>query len=178
MTEANHGGRGPSRGNARWQESGRGSRSSTQWICRRHFLQMAAAGLLVSCSPKQPGAASPTDPPTTSTAAPVPAALPKAVQPAKAYIGYCGWDGCPGCVRYGVSCDGCLTDDGLLFPTVVRCPVRNCSRERDIANCARCDDYSCDILDRLYAKWRGRGYGYVADRAEAALEEIRQSPSS
>ena len=76
-----------------------------------------------------------------------------------------------------VICDGCLTDDGRLIAVVVNCDVRNCSLDQEVANCAHCEEYACDTLDALFEKWRLRGYGYVADQAEATLAEVHQSLS-
>lgn len=146
-------------------------------ICRREFLAMATAGLLVACSPKQQAPSAPTDTPPSPTNTPMPISEPTEEETMTAYIAYCGHAGCLECPNYGSKCDGCLTEGGALVPYAVGCTVRNCNLERDIANCANCDEYSCDTLTAMFAQWRQNGYASPADQAEATLEEIHQSLS-
>ncbi|MDD3731160.1 MAG: DUF3795 domain-containing protein [candidate division Zixibacteria bacterium] len=44
-------------------------------------------------------------------------------------------------------CDGCLAKDGDAIQLVdPGCKVRACVIEKDLENCACCDDYPCDML--------------------------------
>jgi hypothetical protein len=45
-----------------------------------------------------------------------------------------------------VRCDGCLSDGRLADKT---CPVRPCVIARGVPNCAYCDDYPCENLNKL-----------------------------
>jgi hypothetical protein len=45
-------------------------------------------------------------------------------------------------------CDGCKAETGRLFCT--DCQIRICAVEKGIANCAYCDDYPCQQLEKLF----------------------------
>ena len=65
-----------------------------------------------------------------------------------------------------VTCDGC-TSQGRLGGYTQECPVYACGRERGVANCAHCDDFSaCETL-----------LGFVGNVPEALdnLKAIRAS---
>lgn len=47
-------------------------------------------------------------------------------------------------------CDGCLTDGNQLFSACATCVIRNCAREKNLANCAYCPDYACDNLNQFF----------------------------
>jgi hypothetical protein len=47
-------------------------------------------------------------------------------------------------------CDGCMVEDGRLFPGCYDCGIRNCAREKNIPNCAWCEEYSCDKLTEFF----------------------------
>lgn len=47
-------------------------------------------------------------------------------------------------------CAGCLAEDPDLFPGCVNCEIRNCAREKEISNCAHCNDYTCERLDAFF----------------------------
>jgi hypothetical protein len=47
-------------------------------------------------------------------------------------------------------CDGCVTDGARLFSACARCPIRNCAREKNLANCAYCPEYACDNLKQFF----------------------------
>ena len=49
-------------------------------------------------------------------------------------------------------CDGCKTESGRLFSGCSKCQVRKCARERGVENCAHCDEYPCEELEKLSAK--------------------------
>jgi hypothetical protein len=45
-------------------------------------------------------------------------------------------------------CDGCRAEGGRLFST--DCRIRVCAVEKGIDNCAYCDDYTCESLEKLF----------------------------
>ena len=45
-----------------------------------------------------------------------------------------------------VKCDGCMSNGRLADKN---CPVRPCAIEKDVENCAYCDEYPCDRLKDL-----------------------------
>ena len=45
-------------------------------------------------------------------------------------------------------CDGCKTDTGRIFCT--GCEIRICAVEKGIENCAYCNDYPCEKLEKLF----------------------------
>ena len=49
-----------------------------------------------------------------------------------------------------ISCDGCTELDGTLFKHCNVCEVRLCGLDKGVANCAHCDDYSCEKLEGLW----------------------------
>jgi hypothetical protein len=65
-----------------------------------------------------------------------------------------------------VICDGCVAEDGRYCSHWYDCDIRVCGMERGVLNCAYCDDYACEKLERFF--------GFVPD-ARATLDAIRQS---
>jgi hypothetical protein len=65
-----------------------------------------------------------------------------------------------------VMCDGCLTTSGRLTSYCTQCAIRSCGIERDVVNCAHCDDYACENL---------RNFFQYAPEAEKRLDEIRSA---
>jgi hypothetical protein len=65
-----------------------------------------------------------------------------------------------------VNCDGCLVTDGVLIQYCNICEIRKCGLEKKVENCAFCDDYVCEKLD----KW----FKNIPD-AKATLDEIRKN---
>ena len=47
-------------------------------------------------------------------------------------------------------CDGCLVENGRLFPGCMHCRIRNCAREKKIPNCAYCSEYSCETIEEFF----------------------------
>lgn len=45
-------------------------------------------------------------------------------------------------------CDGCKAETGRLFCT--SCEIRECARQNAFENCAYCDDYPCEKLEKLF----------------------------
>jgi hypothetical protein len=176
----------PFRGSDRTEDgSMTGEKSSrnalcAQGICRRDLLKAAAACLLVGCSPAQQRVISsthtpmPTDIPLpTDTPAPTPTSVPAPTatarptrKPVSHYVAYCGFN-CTRCSSYSGACEGCLAKEGAQlqrYPTT--CGIRACARERELVNCAHCDEYPCARLERHFAR---------SLMSKAALEEVRES---
>ena len=65
-----------------------------------------------------------------------------------------------------VTCDGCTSATGRLGGYCGICPIRACSLERKVANCAYCAEY--DACDKLAGFFKG------APAAQATLDEIRR----
>lgn len=63
-----------------------------------------------------------------------------------------------------INCDGCLTTDGKLFAFCNDCDIRSCGFEKEFANCAHCEEYACDKLDKMFDK---------TSEARKNLDEIR-----
>jgi len=51
-----------------------------------------------------------------------------------------------------IDCDGCRTDNDILFSACRKCNIRNCASERGYENCAFCPEYPCRILEEFYIK--------------------------
>jgi len=66
-------------------------------------------------------------------------------------------------------CDGCLTASDRKCGHTSECEVRACVVERGRANCAHCEDYSCEIIDK---------FAENAPDARKGLEAIREELSS
>ena len=62
------------------------------------------------------------------------------------------------------SCDGCLSSSERLCGYCFECQVRACGMERDVVNCAYCDDYACEKLE---------GFFGMAPHARTTLDSIR-----
>ena len=64
-----------------------------------------------------------------------------------------------------VICDGCVTEGERKCGHWFDCEIRACGMERGVVNCAYCDDYGCEKIERFF--------GFVPD-ARATLDGIRQ----
>lgn len=47
-------------------------------------------------------------------------------------------------------CDGCKVETGRLFSGCRKCQIRKCAKEKDIENCAHCDVFPCEELEKLF----------------------------
>ena len=63
-----------------------------------------------------------------------------------------------------INCDGCRSDGRKFFYCSDICELRKCCIEKDVANCAACDMYTCDKLE---------GFFEVAPEARTALDALR-----
>jgi hypothetical protein len=69
-----------------------------------------------------------------------------------------------------IDCDGCAVG-GRLHKFCSVCEVRNCGLERGVANCAYCDEYPCEKLEKVLRSFRT----VSGEGAKANLDEIRKS---
>ena len=63
-----------------------------------------------------------------------------------------------------VICDGCLGVGGRHCSHCAECEIRICGMERGVVNCAYCDDYGCERLERFWG---------FAPNLRALLDDIR-----
>lgn len=49
-----------------------------------------------------------------------------------------------------INCDGCITDSEILIGYCQTCEIRKCCREKDLENCAHCNDRPCEKLTRFH----------------------------
>ncbi|MHC4558403.1 MAG: DUF3795 domain-containing protein [Planctomycetota bacterium] len=50
-------------------------------------------------------------------------------------------------------CDGCKTEGGRLFSGSHNCYMRKCASNKEIENCAHCDEYPCEELDKFFTTY-------------------------
>jgi len=62
-------------------------------------------------------------------------------------------------------CDGCRSEEGQIFSACRDCPIRDCARQKQLENCAYCDEYACQKLETFFASESG---------ARAHLDELRK----
>jgi len=48
-----------------------------------------------------------------------------------------------------INCDGCQSESQRLFSYCQTCEIRKCAREKNLATCADCPEYSCAKLDQF-----------------------------
>jgi len=49
-----------------------------------------------------------------------------------------------------INCMGCHADIEKVFSHCKVCEIRKCGLEKEISNCAFCDDYACEKLDMIF----------------------------
>jgi len=49
-----------------------------------------------------------------------------------------------------INCLGCTSDSDCLFNHCRVCEIRKCAKEKQVANCAYCDDYACEKLEAFF----------------------------
>lgn len=64
-----------------------------------------------------------------------------------------------------VNCVGCIPTSGIHIGHPNVCPIRKCGQEKEVINCAYCDEYACDVLGKYFA---------MAPEMRVNLEEIRK----
>jgi hypothetical protein len=65
-----------------------------------------------------------------------------------------------------VNCDGCTSQGGRHFNYCDICEIRKCGQQKAVANCAHCDEYVCEKLEKFFG---------MAPQAKKTLETIRQN---
>ncbi|MBI5606309.1 MAG: DUF3795 domain-containing protein [Deltaproteobacteria bacterium] len=65
-----------------------------------------------------------------------------------------------------INCDGCHSATGRLFNHCQVCEIRKCGQEKDLKNCAFCNEYPCQKLTNLFM---------LIPQGKANLEEIRKT---
>ena len=45
-----------------------------------------------------------------------------------------------------INCDGCHSEGQNVFGHCKVCEIRKCGKEKNVDNCAHCDEYSCEKL--------------------------------
>jgi hypothetical protein len=65
-----------------------------------------------------------------------------------------------------VNCEGCLVEEEKLSKFAKACEVRACGFEKSVENCAHCDEYPCERLNKLWQM-------FDASEAKAFLDKIR-----
>lgn len=65
-----------------------------------------------------------------------------------------------------INCDGCIAVDGEHIGYCNVCEIRKCGLAKQVDNCAYCDEYMCDKLERFFKD--------VPD-AQKRLEAIREN---
>jgi hypothetical protein len=64
-------------------------------------------------------------------------------------------------------CDGCGGDGKRIAAFCNKCEVRTCATNKKLENCAYCDDYPCELLNKLHEM-------YNANNAKSRLKAIRK----
>jgi hypothetical protein len=75
-----------------------------------------------------------------------------------------------------VNCDGCPSS-GEHMGYCSMCNIRDCCNDKGIENCAFCDDYVCEKLEKVYTFMRDV-IGKIKDKeaeAKVTLDEIRKN---
>ena len=49
-----------------------------------------------------------------------------------------------------INCDGCISDSERLFSHCRVCEIRKCGKEKDLQNCAYCNEYTCEKLEKIF----------------------------
>ena len=65
-------------------------------------------------------------------------------------------------------CEGCHVKDGRLIEFCADCEVRFCGFDKNVRNCAHCDEYPCEKLAKLWKAIR-------TSVAKSNLDDIRGS---
>ena len=49
-----------------------------------------------------------------------------------------------------INCSGCLSNSEPLFKHCKVCEVRECGKGKNIKNCAYCEEYACENLEKIF----------------------------
>ncbi len=50
-----------------------------------------------------------------------------------------------------INCDGCLSESGRLIGHCNVCEIRKCGQDKKVENCAYCNEYSCEKLNKIHS---------------------------
>ena len=64
-----------------------------------------------------------------------------------------------------INCGGCTPDTGKKIGYTFVCEIRKCGREHKVVNCAYCQDYACEKLEKFFK---------MLPMSKATLDEIRK----
>jgi hypothetical protein len=67
-----------------------------------------------------------------------------------------------------INCEGCLVEEEKLSKFAKACEVRACGFEKNLENCAHCDEYPCEKLNNLWKM-------FDASEAKTTLDKIKKS---
>ena len=73
-------------------------------------------------------------------------------------------------VSEDINCDGCLPEGKRLTKFCYVCGIRKCAIEHEVENCAYCEEYSCEKLDKHIEKLR-------VPEAKETLDDIKRNIS-
>jgi hypothetical protein len=65
-----------------------------------------------------------------------------------------------------INCEGCLSKTRRVFRYCTVCEIRKCGQDKNVINCAYCDDYVCETLKAFLEQ---------APNAQENLEQIRKN---
>lgn len=63
-----------------------------------------------------------------------------------------------------INCDGCLSKGPRIYRHCTTCEIRKCGLDRNVENCAHCEEYACEKLSKLFNEYKP---------AKEVLDEIR-----
>jgi len=67
-----------------------------------------------------------------------------------------------------INCDGCLTKGPRAFSYCKVCEIRKCGREKNVENCAYCEEYACEKLSKFFDEVKYQKPKKVLDTIRAA----------
>jgi len=65
-----------------------------------------------------------------------------------------------------INCDGCVSETGRHIGHWDECEIRKCGQGKNVKNCAYCDDFACEKLNKFFE---------VVPDAKTNLEEIKNN---
>jgi len=65
-----------------------------------------------------------------------------------------------------INCEGCLSKGERVFSHTKVCEIRKCGQEKGVENCAHCDEYVCEKLDKFFE---------MVPACRTTLDEIKAS---
>jgi hypothetical protein len=65
-----------------------------------------------------------------------------------------------------INCNGCISQDGRHIDYWNTCEIRKCGQQKAVENCAYCDEFACEKLEKFFG---------MVPQARKTLETIRQN---